>query len=244
MTLTSIEQLRLADLEYALPFGDMIQESATEKGGSLAAGHLVGFTAGMQPRNQSDVLNSLLFAQLAASAQYDRQDHANWYGMYNGVLEQSGWVIQNREFTEYVATGSSFTINDVVLQILAGVATPGQLAAITAAVAALKSLSDKDHRLQLWDRTTHKATSGNLQVGAASDEGGAVAIASAALRFTASQQVTNVLWFHFSKETTHLQRSATAMSLSPDVYATVRDTIVARLGDRAAKYVADLPLAD
>src|SRR5262249_54446332 len=158
-----------------------------------------------------------------------RLDFKNWYAAYQDVLVQSGWVLQTNELTQYDAGGESFTINDVVLQILAGIATPGQLAAITAAVTPPKSLFARDHRLQLWNRTTHTASSGNLQVSAATGDGNAIAISSALLYFTTSQTVTNVLWFHFSREKTQLQRAAQTMTLSPDVYARVRDTIVTKL---------------
>jgi hypothetical protein len=243
-TVDSIAKLALAELPYELPPSLILPQGPAETSGAVDAGHLLGIVSGMQPQNQSDVLNSLLFAQLAATAQHDRGDFQNWYPVYKDVLSKCGWVIGADEITRYVAGGSSFTINDVVLEILAGIATPGQLAAITAAITALKSLATSDHRLQLWDQTTHRASSGSLQVGAATDQGGSIAVSSAILNFSTTQTITNVLWFHFAKDETKLYRAAGGMTLNPDVYSRLRDTIVNKLGDRATKYIADLPLAN
>ena len=49
------------------------------------------------------MLNSTLFAQLAANKKHDRQNETtDWYNYYKYVLETVGWNVQS---FEYVGTG-------------------------------------------------------------------------------------------------------------------------------------------
>lgn len=51
------------------------------------------------------MINSTLFAQLAANNKHNRQNEtAQWYDYYKTVLENVGWTVQS---FEYVGVGSS-----------------------------------------------------------------------------------------------------------------------------------------
>src|SRR5216683_1057876 len=50
------------------------------------AGSVVSFVSGVSSRNQTDVLNTTLLAQLAANKKFDREiDTVNWYKFYRSV---------------------------------------------------------------------------------------------------------------------------------------------------------------
>jgi hypothetical protein len=60
---------------------------------NVDAASLVTFVDGLSGQQKEDVLNSTLYAQLAANRKHDRErDTGGWYNLYRTVLEQLGWV--------------------------------------------------------------------------------------------------------------------------------------------------------
>lgn len=214
-----------------------------KEGGYVDAGSLVSFVAGVSGQHQKDVLNSTLLAQLAANKKFDREnDTENWYKFYRNVLENVGWVIQEFNFQKYAASGATFSINKVVLEILAAIATQNELAVITTTMNALKSLSDKDDRLVLFDSQSYPASSGNFQISAAAESGGVVVMKIGAFYFKATKHVTKFLWFNFSSSSSEIYKGAQTINLNEEAYSKVRQQIVDKLGDKAQQFVADLDI--
>ena len=267
MSLFSVEALSavpLADLPYALPadaqspivqlfggielgFGavndEVVADAAVPDPASafVDAGQLV---TGLTPSNQADVLNSLLFAQLEASAKTDRQNYADWYAAYSDVLKNVGWVFNGGEVTKFDASGSDFSIDKVALDIISAALTGPEIVVITAAITSLRTLAAaNDHRITLFDRSSHTATSANFQIGSSSDVGGVVTLKSASFSLTTTEVFTNVMFFHFHHGSTTLSHSLDTLTLDTEVYANVRTSIAEKLGERAKNYIADIPLA-
>lgn len=214
----------------------------TDNSAFVDAGQVVG---GLTPTHQVDVLNSLLFAQLAASAQVKRSDYANWYDSYSSWLKKLGWIFNAGSVTKYDAAGSDFSIDQVALNILAAALTGPEMAVITATIAALKSLANKnDQRITLFERSCHVAQSATFQIGSGNDTGGVVVLKAASFSLTSEADFTNVLFFHFHHQQVTLRYSLDTLTLDSEVYASVRDEVVKDLGKKAQEYIANVPLAD
>lgn len=231
-----IESLELADIGSVA-----LLENAPA--GYVVGGSAESFVAGVSHQSQRDALNSTLLAQLAANQKYDREkDTTNWYSFYRNVLENVGWVIQNFSFTKYNSQNASFTMDKVVLEILAAVASGDEIAVVQATNDALKKLKQNDGRLVLFETSSHSASSGNFQICVANEAGGILTMKIGAFYFSTTQQVTNVLWFSFGSSSTSMYKGAQTISLNKQIYATVRAQIVAKLGEKANRFVRELDI--
>lgn len=81
---------------------------------------LVPFSNSLLAQEKSDVLDSILYAELTANQYYDRLSrYVDWYNLYISVLQSIGWDITPVGFTRYNHTsGSSFRIADAIQSLL------------------------------------------------------------------------------------------------------------------------------
>lgn len=240
-----IAGLELAEPSAAVaalaPAAPMVEDET--KAGYVDDGSLVSFVAGVSQQHKHDILNSTLLAQLAANKQYDREkETVEWYKFYREVLENVGWVIQAFDFTEFKAGGAQFSVDEVVLKILAAIATQNDIAIVAETIEALKGLSDDDGRVVLFNSDTHELNKGNFQIGVASESDGVAVMKLGTFYFSTSETVTRVLWFRFKSADTSFYKGAQTVNLNEDVYGQVCQAVIDKLGDKAQTFVRDLPI--
>jgi hypothetical protein len=203
----------------------------------------VSFVGGLSKTHQSDVLNSTLLAQLAANKKFDRENQTKeWYGFYRNVLENIGWVIQEFDFTRYSDSSSSFSVDEIVIKLLAAIATQNDIAVVAETLEAVKALGGDDGRVKLFDQNSSKLTKGNFQISVANDADGVVVMKMGAFYFNTDRNVTNVLWFRFQSASSQMYQSRQVINLDNDIYAQVRADVIAKLGDNARKFVAEIEI--
>jgi hypothetical protein len=240
-----VESLELAELDKpgSTYLSHLLALSSYPRAGYVVSGSLQSFVAGVSPQSQRDALNSTLLAQLAANNRFDRErDTESWYRFYREVLENVGWVLQGFQFHRISASGSSFSMDEVVLDLIAGLASGDEIAAAQATMDALRALRGNDGRLVLFESSSHSAQAGNFQIGVCTETGGILAMKMGAFYFSTSQSVTNVLWFRFSDTNTYAYKGGQAMSLNKQIYSQVRSAVVTKLGDKAQRFVQDLDI--
>lgn len=206
-------------------------------------GSVVAFTAEVSGQNREDVLNSTLLAQLAADKKFSRETQVmDWYNFYSNVLGKVGWVTQGYNWQKHESQQTSFTMDKVVLEIAEAALTGEEAAVVAAAMDALGKLPEDDGRLKLFNHSASSDTEGNFQISACSETNGAVAMTTMAFYYNASQQSTDVLFFHYASESTTLNQSTVAQTLNSAVYAAVRDAVLTKLGKNAQDFVLDLDI--
>jgi hypothetical protein len=214
----------------------------TRPSGAVDAGSVVSFVTGLSTQHKEDVLDSTLLAQLVATHEHPKEEEIEaWYRRYREVLEHIGWTISEKSFDRYEAGGSAFTVDKVVIEVLAAVATGNEVAMATAALEALKKLSDESNQMKIWESTSHRAESGNFQIGAAQENDGVVAMALGAFYFHTKQTTTHFLWTSWSSTEIELWKAGQVVTLNEQVYEHVRATVVQKLGSSAATFVEELP---
>lgn len=217
--------------------------TAGNPSGFIVAGSTVTFVAGVNPQFQSDILNSTLLAQLAANKKYDRESDArNWYDFYVHVMENIGWVVQGFSFTKFNVGGGSLTCEKAVIDILAAIATGGQMAVVNATLAAMKNMSDRDGRLVLFERESHNLHQGNFQISCAKEDNGVVSMSTAGVEFKSSQNITRVLFFSWESASSELYYGSQNMTLNTDVYGRIRQDIINKLGNKASQFVKEIEI--
>lgn len=234
-----IQSMTLADSEPVSLLGDAGDPTA-----AVTPGALISFVAGIPPGQKNDILNSILFAQLAASAQYDREDEpVEWYGFYRFVLENVGWVIPNYEFKGFSGESTSFTAQEAILDLIAALAGQSGLDLVKSTLSSFSDLSDEDKRVLLFSGTSANKPNGSFQVSPANISDGVVQLTFGTFYYKTDVNVTRVLFFRFENSRTEFFVGGTKAELNEEIYKTVRQDILDKLGDNARRLVLDLPLA-
>lgn len=243
---TYLKQLELPEVDTSLP-ALFRQEAAVFKddtqGAAVNAGSLVSFVSGLTEKHKSDVLNSTLLAQLAASKQYDRfKNTMSWYNFYIQVLAQVGWNIPAFAFRDYSPSGSSLVLSDAVLDILNAVATGSEMDILRATLGSLKDKPGNEGPLTLFDQQSFPENVGTFQIFPVSEDDGQVVMAMSAMQFNSEKHVTRFLWWSWTRTSVRLQQSAQKAVLNEDLYGKVRQQVIDKLGDRASQFIKDIEI--
>ena len=240
-----VEGLNLPEIDPDLVtkgFVATIQED-NKKSGSVNAGNLVSFTANLTGKDKTDVLDSILLAQLVASNNNSRNDKpVDWYNDYFKVLTNIGWVLQGEPFAPYHASGSTVTIEKTVIELLSAIASGQMVLIVKQVLESLKNLTENDRGFVIWDRSTHSKKNGNFQLSGATKENTSIALNAVNLYFSATQTDTKFLWFSYSTSDVLLNYRNTTLTLNQEIYSTVRNKIKEKLEDRTNAYVDNLEL--
>jgi Replicative DNA helicase len=218
-------------------------QTANKESASVNAGNVISFTANLSGQDKSDVQHSILLAQLGASGKYSRTDKpTDWYNSYFQILTNVGWIIQGDPFVPYTAKGSTVTIQEAVIGLLAAIASQNVVLIVKQALEALKELHQNDRGFVIWDRSTHSKKNGNFQISGARKDNTSIALNATNVYFTATQTDTKFLWFSYSRSEVSLFYRNNVLTLNQDVYSSVRNTIEQKLKNHVTDYVDNLPI--
>lgn len=222
---------------------------AAQAGAAVDDQSVVCFVEGLDAQLKSDVLNSTLLAQLAASAKFPRDPNTfqynvvGWYNCYTDTLQKVGWNIQGLSFSQHQVSGSTFQVNQVVMELLAGMVTHSAGLIVQSALEALNAAKAKQSpALTLWKSHTDTDANGSFQVACCSESEGCAAMALGAFYMTSQNKIRQVLWSDYSSSDTNVQCASTQVVLNNNVYSSVRDAVSQKLGTAAATFVADLDI--
>ncbi|HGS4461965.1 TPA: hypothetical protein ACMDOB_001842 [Vibrio metschnikovii] len=243
-----IESLELANLDSAIVPKKAARRTTVvrqedKESANVSANSVVSFTKDLPEQLKSDVLNSTLFAQLAATAKFNpEKEPIEWYKKYNEVLNNIGWNFSSWDYSQIQTSSKGFEISKEVIKLIqkVDVSAAGMMSAV------LESLSSKDNEdaANLFDSVSNPKEDANFQIGPCTYSGNNVVMTSACMFFKATEHVHRFLWFTWKDTSTELWGSARKAELVDDVYARVRNQIIEKLGDRAEKYVMDIELGD
>lgn len=208
-------------------------------------GSLVSFVNNVPEKQRVDVLNSSLFAQLAANKQHDPyNDTENWYKFYTKVLRNIGWVIQDFEFTEYKTSERDFKLSQLTLQILSGL-VGGKAEIMKVLQDTLDGLAKDPEGVSLFGSKSSSANKGKFLIApCAVDSGNQVTVALLGLHFEATKKAENFFFFTWKSSDIKLWVSTQACTLNEDLYEQVRKDIRQKLGDKAKTNVLKIELED
>lgn len=241
-----IEGLELAVPEASLKSlpSKELAFSEDKDSAKVVGGSTVSFISGVPKVKQADILNSTLLAQLAANHAHDRvSETEQWYNKYVEVLENIGWVISDFKFAHQNLTGVTVEMDKAALDILSAALTGNQLAVLTATLKALKDANPGKKSITLFDTNGSSQDGGNFQLGIASaDPTGNVQMSMGAFYFQASERHTRFLFWSWSTKNINMFAGSESILLNEEIYKTVRQQVINKLGVRATRYVADLSI--
>lgn len=235
---TTVLKSRAQNQSRTLPPDDRRQ-------GFVVGGGLAAFTEKVKGQTKQDILDATLFAQLAADDKYDREkDPVKWYGHYKYILTNVGFTMESFGFQEYKGSGDSVSMDKMVLQVLAAIATQGQSLVLQDVLEALEVLPKSDNRIQLFSLQSASSNSGNFQVYPCEvSETGDVSMAMGSFYFSGQQHRVDFLFFGWDSKDTHIYKGTQKVVLNQKVYSKVRDTIADKLGNRSLDLIAAIDLS-
>ncbi|WP_241898510.1 hypothetical protein, partial [Pseudomonas syringae] len=188
----------------------LVGGDATDAAGATAAvvaGGLIAFAEGVSRMNKNDVLDSFLFATLAANKAFKAETQVDqWYDKFNEVLSNLGWLPTNWKDSRYSAAQQRFTMDEVGLEILGSVIAaaalpgPASLLMLEVAADAVAALSVKKEPLRLFESQTKTHRGGSFRIASCIESAdGYVVLSMAAVSFQADSEVTNVLFWGVSR---------------------------------------------
>lgn len=217
---------------------------------SVVGDGVLAFVSGMSSQNQQDIQHSYLFATLAANKKFpgDKQRKERYF-FFLQVMQDYGWLILKDYYDSTSASGQSFKMDQLALQILASVlatvAVPGPSSALMLKVAgdAIKALQSTEKPLQLFERNVKDSGTGGFGLASCIENpGGEVIMALGVVNFTNKSNQTRVLFVDWNSGSVDLYRGECYMTMVPTIVNKTRDMVAQKLGDRAALKIAEYVL--
>ncbi|GHE98262.1 hypothetical protein GCM10016455_18690 [Aliiroseovarius zhejiangensis] len=210
---------------------------------AVNASSVISFVENLTPSQKEDVLLSTLFAQRAADAKADPvKDREAWQATYMDMLSLMGWTREAAPFEASQKMKGNGSFDKVILATLAQVATGNQFKIVESAMEALRGLAANDGKIKLFDFETSSSTGGNFQIGSAEASGDVISMALGAFNFTFKDKKQNILFVSWGKNELEYWLSAQKVSLSPTIYADVREIIRDKLSDTRKSLIADIDI--
>jgi hypothetical protein len=224
------------------PFPDLGPDQPQPATGAVDGNIVETFVDGVTGQQKNDVLNGCLLAQLAANVRFDRMRlPVEWSNQYGTVLMNIAWVVPTFQFRSVHASGQRFTMDQLILKLVQSLLSPDQISKLTETIDAMKGLEGHDRRFVIFERNSHSQSDGNFQfnsVGTSRDN--TLQMKFSAYAFDTNTDVTNVLWFSFSSNSTSLKVSTSTFVLNEQVFARLRDPLLNKLGNRGIDYIGGL----
>ena len=209
----------------------------------LNAKSLVSFVSEINGQRRSDVLNSVLLAQLAANKKFpDENQLVDWYKTFVSVLTNLGWAIQGGEFSTFQANGTVFDAENAIISILSAVFGGSFMVVITKTLDAIKGLSDSNGKITVFEKNTHSFSKGAFQIGLVSEANGALSLQIGTFLVTSKNEIKKILFFKSTKDTTQLNYCSRTGTLNEELYAKIRTQIQDKLGGRMTEFIAEIEL--
>lgn len=216
----------------------------TEAQALVVGSSLVAAAEGVPAQTRADIVNSTLFAQLAASGRVTDPGKVNeWYQEYFRALTALGWAQSDSRFEEFETRGSGLETHKSIIKVLATLLGPGAaaLAVVTETLTALQELDQNSPWITLFNTQSTAVHSARFQVATAQlGSSGPVEIALVAFDLRARVSITQVLFFKFKSNSTRLRYSSGHATIYEAVLAQHRELVARRLADYQSAYIGEV----
>ena len=208
----------------------------------VAGDSLLSFVAGLTCQAREDVLNSTLLMQLAANKRFDKAiQREEWFNVYVDGLGKLGWTLSHNELLRFHPSQQSFSMNDVIIDIIEGVAGGSTFSPI--ARRTLESLRKQPHALELFMNHSNSGNVGTFQILPCSQNcAGDVTMLMNCVQLIRNVSSNSFLFINFQNNDVRIFRSSQTAVLNVQAYGQVRNAVIEKLGRNASQFVANLNL--
>ena len=226
-----------------LELEDQVDSATSKQQGAVSGGAVASFTSKLSSVHRSDVLNSTLLAQLAASKYHNRTtESSEWYKKYIYTLGKIGWVVQDFEFEEYEADSQTLQVSNAIVDIVKAILSPSEIQGVERVLEVLRSSQNEPWWNVFDKKSTGPNNNGNFQIlPCHEDVSGQVVMVLGLFYFTATSREDCWLWFHYNYRL-QLFKATQVATLKQVAYSTVREAIINKLGEKANTFVGELQI--
>ncbi len=221
--------------------------AATDKPtAALIKGQVTAFSGNLSGQDKQDIEYTTLAAQLNSDIVVpDNQSFENmqaWFKNYSSVMSNLGWVM-SFSWEKYKAATQGLSMDAVIMQVLAAVASQNGVAIAQAAMDAVSKLPRDGNRIRLFNNSTMSDKAGKFLLGVASKENESLSLAFGAFAFDYETRDTTVLWFNWKSSDVSIYKDQKVATFNQDYYAKgARATLEKKMRDHVSAYVEDLDL--
>ncbi|MBL7229338.1 hypothetical protein PSFL_40370 [Pseudomonas sp. DD1] len=220
--------------------------NAEDEGAAVVRGSITSFVTGLSQQARDDVQNSTLLMQLAADKKFNpEKQREEWFKFYTDGLANLGWGRVSSYYQSYQPRNTNVTMDQVVLEVIAAV-VGADSAVYKVTEKTFSSLQDNPKNqapLKLFDSSSTRDSVGTFQIlPVMQDRDGNVVMVLTTVNASTTVQRGSFLFWSWSKTTAWMYRAAQQTVLNESVYATVRQSVIKKLGKNAEEFIDDLEI--
>jgi hypothetical protein len=204
---------------------------------------LFAFAKGVDAEVREAISASALLAQLVANKNAPKKDPLAWFKEYATVLENVGWVMQNKNWSDYTAKGTAVEVNEKIIEVMTAVLAPhaSALTVLTAAVKALTAMNPGTSWFTIFNRESQKAKIAQFQVGLV-EEGADkdVFVSLVACVVQAENKITQVLFFKFKKANATFKANSNKVTIDRESLAELKASIRKKIKAYQKDYLSSI----
>jgi hypothetical protein len=224
---------------------EIIDFNAQKNQAMVVASDIVSFVKGVSSERRQDIVNSSLLAQLVANKKVpDKTNIIQWYNAYFDVLENIGWVIQDRSFSSYTEEADGLEAHEAIIKVASVFlgAAPAALAVVISTLEALKSMDSSKPWMTIFDRESKKAKTGHFQIALAEQgDNDQFLVSLMAFSLKAESTLTQILFFKIRNDEVELEKCSGKVTINDKVLSSIRDLVSQKIAAHTSDYIAKLP---
>lgn len=179
---------------------------------------LLSFAQGVTPEIREAISNSALLAQLVANKRASAdKDPTAWYSTYSEVLQNIGWVLQDRGWADYTAQGMAAEVHEKIIEVLSVALGPSvaALQLLQSAIDVLKAMEPDTSWLTIFSRETQHASIARFQIGLVEPgEDGDLFVSMLACLIEGKTSLTQVLFLKYRGEQASFKGNSAKVSIN------------------------------
>jgi hypothetical protein len=205
---------------------------------------LFSFAQGVTAETREAISDSALLAQLVANKRSSAaKTPTEWYTIYQDVLQNVGWVLQDHGWTDYTTDGAAVEVHEKIIEVLTAALGPSAaaMAIIKSAVDALRAMTPNSSWLTIFSRESQKAEIARFQIGLAeTGEGADLFVSMLACLIRARSSVTQVLVFKFKTEHAAFTANSAKVSIGHSALMDLHPAIRTKVRAYQVDYVSSI----
>ena len=209
--------------------GKMIDFNAQKDQAMVVASDIVSFVRGVSSERRQDIVNASLLAQLVANKKVpDKARIIEWYNAYFEVLENIGWVIQDKSFSSFADEANGLEAHEAILMAAEGFlgATPAAIEVVISTFKALKSMDPNKSWITIFDQESKHVKTGHFQI-ALVEQGNndQFLVSLMAFSLKAKSTLTQILFFKIRNDEVEMEKCSGRVTINDEVLSSVRDRV-------------------
>ncbi|MFY9995262.1 MAG: hypothetical protein WAK61_09735 [Leclercia sp.] len=228
--------------------GGLPELKTTQDQALVVGSNAISFMAGVDAELRHIIMDSSLFAQLAASREVDVDtDPLKFFEAYFNNLAVIGWVIQKKESAEFTFEENTFDVHQAIIGVITTFLSPiaGAAKAVLAVLTGLRNMGRDAPFITLFNKQSRHGEIGRFQftyIYSGPNHGLTAEVMAFSLK--ADNTLTQVLFFKLQKGKTSLRRSTGELSIDVDAMKSLGSQLNVKMKAYRSAYIASVDLGD